>query len=436
MMTAARAPQPPIQPRSEARRPWRRSRLPLSALALAAALAGGCGHGHGANKTSKPAEVIVTQPVTAELVDYQDFTGRLSAVKSVDMTARVSGYLEWIHFNEGDVVQKGAKLFSIDPRTYQAKYDKAVADLARSRATKKAADYEAVRQRDLMNKRAGAKTDLDLAVGKAEEAAAFVKYCESAVADVKIDLDYTLVTAPITGRISKYYITEGNLVMADKTLLTTIVSEDPIYVNFDVDERTLLNLLGPTYRKVGRLPDVRFPVLIRLANEDEFRFDPKHAGVVNFIDNQVTATSGTIRMRGVFHNPDGQLKAGLFARVRLPIGDVKKAILIPDEALMSDQGRKYVFVVNNKNEVIYRKVRPGQQVGLLREILPPDPKQEGKEGIKEGERIIVQGQQRVRPGAAVTVKTQPPPQAPLSPLVRLLTTTQQAAAKQKLIDAE
>lgn len=334
MMTAARAPQPPIQPRSEARRPWRRSRLPLSALALAAALAGGCGHGHGANKTSKPAEVIVTQPVTAELVDYQDFTGRLSAVKSVDMTARVSGYLEWIHFNEGDVVQKGAKLFSIDPRTYQAKYDKAVADLAHSRATKKAADYEAVRQRDLMNKRAGAKTDLDLAVGKAEEAAAFVKYCESAVADVKIDLDYTLVTAPITGRISKYYITEGNLVMADKTLLTTIVSEDPIYVNFDVDERTLLNLLGPTYRKVGRLPDVRFPVLIRLANEDEFRFDPKHAGVVNFIDNQVTATSGTIRMRGVFHNPDGQLKAGLFAR---PPADWRREEGHPDPRRGADE---------------------------------------------------------------------------------------------------
>ncbi len=221
----------------------------------------------------------------------------------------------------------------------------------------------------------------------------------------------------MTGRISRRFVDPGNLIMADQTILTTIVADDPAYVYFDVDERTYLDLIQATAPGVtSSISGLQFPVLMRLANEEQFT----HGGAVNFIDNQVSATTGTIRMRGVFANPKGLLKSGLFARIRLPIGNPYQTVLIPDEALMSDQGRKYVYVVNDKNEIVYRKVKLGQAIQDLRVI---------KEGVSPEERVVVQGMQRVRPGVTVTVKNQDPPARPESPLGKLLSFQRPAVQK-------
>jgi RND family efflux transporter MFP subunit len=235
----------------------------------------------------------------------------------------------------------------------------------------------------------------------------------------KLYLDYTRVTAPVTGRISRRYVDPGNLINADNTVLTTLVTENPMYAYFDVDERTYLNLLA--LAAGGSSADVdkyHPPVMMRLANENDF--DVHKVGVVDFIDNRVIANTGTVRMRGVFQNPGGLLKAGLFVRIRLPVGSPYQTILIPDEAIQSDQERKYVWVVNAKNEVEYRSVQLGQELREWRVIRPPDKGKEGKEGLAEGERIIVSGMQRVRKGITVDAEMQAPAAPPQMPLVRLL----------------
>jgi RND family efflux transporter MFP subunit len=230
-------------------------------------------------------------------------------------------------------------------------------------------------------------------------------------------VDYTRVIAPQTGRISRRFVDPGNLVNADSTILTTIMSENPMYAYFDVDERTYLNLVeSDAPSQNAWMAGLQFPVLMRLANEEEF----KRSGIIDFIDNRVNVTTGTVRMRGVFDNPKGVLKSGLFVRIRLPIGKPYAALLIPDEALQSDQGRKYVWVVNKDNVVEYRPVKLGQAIHELRVIKAPDKGQEANEGLAKGDRVIVSGMQRVRPGMQVQSTFQEPPKPPDSPLGRLL----------------
>jgi RND family efflux transporter MFP subunit len=383
-----------------------------SAGLLAALLFAGCRNGQEAARAPKPIEVVVTRAIKGEVTDYQDFTGRLSAIKMVEIRARVSGYVKEAPFKEGDFVPKGTVLFLIDSTVYAAAMDKALADVALYEAQKRLLDTQYERNRGLVLTKAISRDEFDTTVALRDQAIANIAAAKANVKTARQNLDWTKVTAPEDGRISRRFVDPGNLVVADNTILTTTVSENPIYVYFDVDERTYLDLVEASSAGLTSwMSRSEYPLLMRLANEEEF----SHLGTVNFVDNQVNANTGTIRLRGVFPNPTGILKPGLFARVRMPIGGSYKAVLIADEALQSDQGRKYVYVVDAKNEVVYRKVKFGQAVSGLRVI---------KDGLAEGERVIISGMQRVRPGSHVEVQEQPAAAPPDSPWRRFLTNGQ------------
>jgi RND family efflux transporter MFP subunit len=374
----------------------------------------------------KPTKVVVTSPITDEVMDYQDFTGRLDAVKTVEIRARVSGYITQVPFKEGDRVKEGDLLFQIDVRPYQADLNQAEANLKLAIADRKLHEKNAERARVMVQSRSISREEFDTTMAALDKAAASLGSFEAARDKAKLYLDYTRVTAPVTGRVSRRFVDPGNLVNADNTVLTTIVTENPLYGYFDVDERTYLSLLAQSPTGSSATSDVlNFPVLMQLANEKEFAT----AGVVDFVDNRVIATSGTVKMRAVFQNPRGNLKAGLFMRVRLPLGSAYRAIIIPDEAIQSDQERKYVWIVNSNSEVEYRSVQLGQAIGELRVIRPPAPGKDGKEGLSEGDRVVVSGMQRVRKGLLVEPENQAPPAQPHMPLVRLLA-EHRAAGKQ------
>jgi RND family efflux transporter MFP subunit len=300
-------------------------------------------------------------------------------------------------FKEGDLVHEGDLLFQIDPQSYRADLNLAEANLKLANADSNLQLRNSQRSGVLIRNRAIGQEEYDTSVATWEKSKATVEAMMAARDRAKLYLDWTRVTAPLSGRISRRFVDPGNLVVADNTILTTIVSDEQLYAYFDVDERTYLNLVGPAAQgQRSLLSSLEFPVLMSLANEDQFT----RTGVVNFIDNRVNANAGTMRMRAVFENSKGALRAGLFVRIRLPLGTPYRALLIPDEALASDQGHRYVYVVNDKNEVVYHPVTLGQEIHGLRVI---------KQGVAEGERVIVSGIQRVRPGVTVQAKMQDPP---------------------------
>ena len=391
-------------------------------LALILALCGaGCEKEQAAKKNKNP-RVVVAKPVTATVMDYQDFTGRLEAVKTIEVRARVSGYVtkapgkEKGIVQEGEVVQEGELLFQIDIRPYEEDFNLAEANLKVAIAEHNLQIRNAERAKELLPAKAISKEDYETTLAARDKAEASVGAMKAARDRTKLYMDYTRVTSPVTGRISRRYVDPGNLINADITVLTTIVTEDPMYAYFDVDERTYLDLLATiSPGKTSWYEGLKLPVLMRLANESEF----KKVGRVDFVDNRVVATTGTVRMRGVYDNFDGMLKAGMFVRIRLPLGTPYDALVIPDEAILSDQERKYVWVVSAKNEVEYRSVKVGQSLHELRVIKAPEKGFEGKEGLAKDDQIIVQGMQRVRKGSLVETETLPPLTAPLSPLVRI-----------------
>jgi RND family efflux transporter MFP subunit len=407
----------------------------VAAVLLASLTAAGC-HRAAAPKMDKVVEVIVTTPIADDVTDYQDFTGRMDALKTVDIRPRVSGYVTEAPFAEGDLVKEGDLLFQIDPRTYKADLDQAEANLKQARAEVQLQSKRAERGRQLIQSRAIGPEDFDQIIATRDKAVATVGAMEAARDRAKLYLEFTRVVAPplhddegrpLVGRISRRQVDPGNLVNADQTILTTLVSVDPMYAYFDVDERTYLELAALTSSGTNSwFSALRFPVLMRLANENEFT----QKGKVNFLDNRLNANTGTVRMRGVFENTKGVLKSGLFVRIRLPIGVPYRALLVPDEALLSDQGRKYVFVVKKDKDkegkevdkVEYRSVQLGQSLQGLRVI---------KEGLKPGERVIVSGMQRVRPNMVVQVKNQEPPKPPHSSLTKLLMENRPAVEESK-----
>jgi RND family efflux transporter MFP subunit len=369
---------------------------PFASAALALGLClglAGCSHAPSGAPAVASLEVTVSYPVEREVTDYADFTARTAAVDSVEVRARVSGYLDKVHFKEGEPVKKGDLLLEIDPRTYQATFDHATGSLAVAEARLRRTNADLQRGREL----AGvgiSKEEVDRRISDQAEATATVQSQRAAVDRARLDLEFTKVTAPVSGRVSRYLVTVGNLIQSGDqggggTLLTTIVSVDPIYAYFDVDERTVLRVSQLIAEgKASRHEEVEIPVWLGLANEAGHA----HRGTINFIDNQVNSRTGTLKVRGVFPNKDEALRPGYFARVRVPIGVPHKAVLVTEHALDTDQGQKVVYVVGGENRVASRPVRLGQLHDGLREVT---------DGLKPGERLIVTGLQQVRPGLTV-----------------------------------
>jgi RND family efflux transporter MFP subunit len=360
-------------------------------VTLSLALAG-CQRQPPAVAALPPPVVTVSLPLEREVTDYAEFTGRTAAVDAVEVRARVSGYLVKVNFREGSVVKKGDLLFQIDPRPFQAVFDQAKGQVAQWEAKLARAEADVARDERLLPKGAASQKDLDQAVADRGEARAAIQSTRAAVDQAALNLEFTKVTAPISGRISRYLITEGNLVTADTTLLTTIVSLDPMYAYFDVDERTVLRvqeLIRTGRARFAR--DGEVPVALALATDKGF----PHQGTLNFVDNQINPQTGTLRMRGVSPNADAILTPGLFVRVRVPIGEPHRAVLVTERAIDTDQGQKVLYVVNDQNEVVSHPISVGALHDGLRVV---------EEGVQPGERVIVNGLLQVRPGITVEPK--------------------------------
>jgi RND family efflux transporter MFP subunit len=354
----------------------------------------GCNHGAdggAAVPKAKPVEVEVSPAVVRDVTDYEDFTGRVEAMASIEVRARVTGYLDKALFKEGFDVKEGETLFEIDPRWFKAELDRAEANVAQAEARVKRLTTEFTRSANLLARGAIPPEEYEKVAGDRAEAVAAVKVAEASRATAELNLGYTKVKAPISGLAGRRMIDPGNLVKADDTKLASIVSLDPIYATFDVDERTLLRIRRLIRDgKVKSAREAEVPVLLALADETGF----PHAGTINFVDNQVDPATGTLRVRGIFPNPKRLLSPGLFVRVRLPIGAPHEAVVVPEKALGSDQGQKFVYVVDDKDEVAYRKIKVGPLNKGYRVV---------EDGVTAGERVIVSGLQRVRPKAKVEV---------------------------------
>jgi RND family efflux transporter MFP subunit len=352
----------------------------------------GCSQSGPPEMTFPPAVVTVSYPLEKDVTDYSDFTGRTAAVEAVKVRARVWGYLEKINFREGAEVKKDDILFQIDPRTYQAELDRATANLVQAQAHRDRlqADYD--RARRLLAQRAIGQEEYDKIVGDRSEAEAAVRLADAGLAAAKLNLDFTKIRAPVAGHISRTMVTVGNLVQSGETggtTLTSLVSVDPMYVYFDVDDLTFMKvnrLIRPA--KDSTSTTARPLVHIGLAVEQGY----PHTGEIDFVDNQVDPGTGTLKMRGLFRNPDRALTPGLFVRVRVPLGGSRRALLVTDRAIDTDQGQKVIYVTNADDVVEKRSVQLGRLHDGLREI---------EAGLNAGERVVVDGIQRVRGGAKV-----------------------------------
>jgi RND family efflux transporter MFP subunit len=352
--------------------------------------------------------VTVSYPLQRQVRDYEEYTGRTAAIESVQIRARVNGYLEKINFQEGAEVKEGAVLYEIDPRPYKAVLDQAEAQVRLQEANLKFQEAEYKRTSNLLRAgRAASQEDVEKTLAARDTARASVNAAKANVEQARLNLEFTKVLAPVSGLLSRALITRGNLVVADQTLLTTIVSMDPMYAYFDVDEQTMLHvqqLIRQGKVKSAREPGVKVPVLLGLASEHGF----PQEGYVDFVNNQVDPSTGTLQIRGIFPNPKPPvggrlLTPGLFVRIRVAIGTPYQAILINERALGSDQDVKYVYVVNNQDQVVRRDLKLGSDQDGLRVIA---------EGLTPNERVIVSGIQRVLPGIVVTPKLEDMPIPP------------------------
>jgi RND family efflux transporter MFP subunit len=356
----------------------------------------GCARAPAEVPVPAPISVTVSYPIERDITDHADFTARTAAVDSVEVRARVWGYLDKVHFKEGALVRKGDVLFEIDPRPYRAALAQAEGNLTSMQARLTRLDADLARAKRLVSPGALSQEEYDKIAGDRGEAAASLEALRATVQQAKLDLEYTKVIAPVSGRVSRYLVTQGNLIQSGSngggTVLTTIVSVNPIYAYFDVDERTVLRVRQLIREgKVKSARETEWPVSLGLATEEGF----PHQGTINFVDNQVNPKTGTLRVRGVFPNKDEALSPGFFARVRVPIGRPHQALLVSDRAIDNDQGQKVLYVVNDKNEVVSRPIQVGALHDGLREIT---------DGLKPGERVIVNGLQQVRPGVTVAPK--------------------------------
>jgi RND family efflux transporter MFP subunit len=340
-----------------------------------------------------PPKVKVVQPLARDIVEWDEYTARLDAVDSVEVRPRVGGYLKAIHFQDGALVKKGDLLFSIDERPYTAVLRHAEADRALADSRLLLARKNSARAPTLLASHAISQEEADIRDSNLRQAEASLAEADAAVEAARLDVEFTQVTAPISGRVGRKLVTEGNLITgapgAQGTLLTTIVSLDPIYVYFEADEGSFLKytrLARSGERRSSR--DYRNPVHVGLSDEQGF---PRE-GFMDFVDNQVDRGTGTVVGRAVLRNVDLSLTPGLFARLRLPGSGQYRATLVPDQAIASDQSQKYVFVIGGDNKAEYHPVEIGPLVDGLRVV---------RKGITPADWIVEAGLQRVRPGIVV-----------------------------------
>ncbi|MFW0698072.1 efflux RND transporter periplasmic adaptor subunit [Pantoea sp. R13S299] len=368
-----------------------RQGLTLLGMVLLITQLSGCDKGVAQNAPPPPPEVSAAPVLIKPVSQWDNFNGRVEAVQSVQLRPRVSGYIDSVNYREGDEVKKGQVLFTIDDRSYRAALEQAKAELARARSQASLARSESGRSEKLIGTQAISREAWEQRRSAASQAQADVLAAEAAVDMAQLNLDFTRVTAPIDGRASRAQITAGNLVTAgdSASVLTTLVSQQQMYVYFDVDENTFLN-----YQAMARQGQQRhaLPVEIALVGEQGF----PHQGKIDFMDNQLTASTGTIRMRALLDNQQRQFTPGLFARVRLPGSAQFEAVLIDDKAVLTDQDRKYVYVVDGEGKAQRRDIQPGAMIDGLRIV---------KSGLQSGDRVIIAGLQKVfMPGMPVTAQ--------------------------------
>lgn len=369
-------------------------RTPALALAgaatTAALLLSGCSPDGAlaAEQQQAPASppVSVAEVVQQDITDFREFTGRIEAIERVELRPRVSGYIESVRFHEGAQVKKGDVLFVIDPRPYEATLKRAQAELARARSAHTQARSERERAVKLLELRAFSQEEFDARAAGSERALADVQAAQAAVDAAALDLSFTQLRAPISGIVGKAEITAGNFVSAGETLLTRLVSVDPVYVRFEGDEAAYLRQAQHVRSQGGAATQ---NVWVGLADEQGY----PHQGEMVFTDNELDTATGTISARARLDNPDRRFTPGLFARVKLGQGASYEAMLIKDSAIGTDQSRRFVYVVNGDNTVEYRTVDTGALFDGLRVV---------KNGLAPGDVIVVNGLQRVRPGAAIS----------------------------------
>lgn len=410
----------------------------LGLFALGAVALPGCSGTSAPDEQKAAPPVSVSRPVERTVQDFEAFSGRTDAIDSVQVRARVNGYLEKIYFQDGGEVRQGDVLFEIDPRPYKAALDQAEAQVTLQEA--QLAYQEALYRRNVRLQGTGQAVsveELQQSLAQRDTTKANLNAAKANVEQVRLNFGWTNVLAPVSGRLSRTLLTRGNLVVADNTVLTTLVSLDPMYAYFDIDERTMLRVqkmiregkfqsarrtprqIAAAALALGSLRGGRFAYLtdllslpqvataLALANEEGF----PHEGYLDFVNNRVDPSTGTLQVRGVFPNPqtdsgDRVLSPGLFVRVRVPIGLPHEALLVNPRAVAEDQGLKLVYVVNDKNAVERREVTLGsEQDGLL--VI--------EEGLKPDDRVVVSGLQRVRPGAVVNPRLVDMPLPPKRP---------------------
>lgn len=373
----------------------------FSSMVLMAAVMTGCaaeGDDVSAPQAPPPPTVTTAQPLVKKITDWDEYTGRFQAVDYVEVRARVSGNLDRVAFEDGAIVNKGDLLFVIDQRPFQVALQEAQAQLSSAKSTLEFANRDLARAQSLIQRGNISQQALDQRIQAEKNAEASVAAAEAAVRGARLNLDFTEVRAPVAGRIGRDLVTVGNLIsggQAGSTLLATIVSLDPIYFYFDADEAAYLRYAR--LARGGERPSSReAPNPVRLALQDETDF--RHDGAMDFVDNQISMTTGTVRGRAIFNNPNQLFIPGMFARMQLIASEPYEAMLLPDEAIGSDQERKFVYVVGNDGTVEYRVVELGPMNSGLRVI---------RKGITPQDWIIVNGLQRARPGGKVTPERKP-----------------------------
>jgi len=380
-----------------------RLRCAIAVLLAGAVLPATSGCDRGPTATAQQQvvpKVTTTDVVQKETIDFDEYTGRTEASEAVEIRARVFGYLKGIEFQDGDFVKEGQTLFTIEPDEYQAIHNQSLSKIAVWQSKLDVAKASLERRKQTVAKGAITREEYEEYVAAVRESEAALVAAKADANRTAVDLKYTIVKAPISGRIDRAYVTKGTLLtggISSGTLLTKIVKEEPMYVYFDVDERSLLRYMRQRDQAKettpGSLRKLGIDCYVQLADENDF----PHEGKLDFVESEVTATTGTARLRGEFANKDRALASGLFVRVRVPASKPYQALLIPEKALATDQDIKFVYVVGGDGVAERRNVELGNQRGDMRIVTS---------GLKAGERVIVKGLQRVRPGQKVEAQAE------------------------------